>query len=335
MERSLTVDPAPIVLVEGNICCGKTTLCRSLSAELGMDLFLEPVVANPYLTKYYADPPRYALVLQIWILRQRARTYAAAVRRSLASQGGPASEGVLLDRSIFSDSVFAVKNFEDGNITRSGMVEYESLRRTLLALVPRPDLIVYLDVDATECHRRVHEMRQREGEEGIPLAYLAGLETCYEAFIVAMKSGDIMATTGSEAMVGPAVPVARVAWNEFGDAAAVGATMRAELRRCSNTAQPPLRADLAAIERDLEALEEALLASERNARDAAEAGEETVTAGGVEDLTKREAAFSRAERDRSSSNQLETTPHSVKVKRVVEETVSSPSSIAQLFEEAY
>ena len=62
MERSLTTDALPpIILVEGNICSGKTTLCRALASELGMDLFLEPVVANPYLVKYYVSARRSGL----------------------------------------------------------------------------------------------------------------------------------------------------------------------------------------------------------------------------------------------------------------------------------
>jgi deoxyadenosine/deoxycytidine kinase len=39
----------------GNISAGKSTLCRELAASLGFELFLEPVVTNPYLELYYGD----------------------------------------------------------------------------------------------------------------------------------------------------------------------------------------------------------------------------------------------------------------------------------------
>jgi deoxyadenosine/deoxycytidine kinase len=365
MERSQTT-PAlpPIILVEGNICSGKTTLCRALASELGMDLFLEPVLLNPYLIKYYvsmtgsstrdqslisssialtplppqrtalseraqADPPRWALPLQLWIVRQRARTYAAAVQRALLSDG-PAASGIILDRSLFSDSVFAVKNHLDRNITDAGMEEYETLRRRLLALVPRPDLVVYLEVDATECHRRVHEMRQREGEEGIPLEYLAGLEQCYDDFIAALERGDTMAT-GSEPLLGKPIKVARIAWSRFGEERAVGATIRSALASAEAApAQELSRAALAKIERDLEALERALLDSERDASDAAETkGEGTVDVD-VAALTAREKAYSRAEQDRAQDRALVTPTSSKPKAQRAEAGATSPSSIAQV-----
>lgn len=74
---------APIVLVEGNIGAGKTTLIRELSEKLGFRVFLEPTAKNPYLAKFYADPKKYALKLQLWIFRQRFLTYVDAVRHVL------------------------------------------------------------------------------------------------------------------------------------------------------------------------------------------------------------------------------------------------------------
>ena len=74
---------APIVLVEGNIGAGKTTLIRDLADELGFRVFLEPTSKNPYLAKFYADPKKYALKLQLWIFRQRFLIYVAAVKHVL------------------------------------------------------------------------------------------------------------------------------------------------------------------------------------------------------------------------------------------------------------
>ena len=44
---------ARIIIGEGNISAGKSTLCRELARELGYELFMEPVVTNPYLELYY------------------------------------------------------------------------------------------------------------------------------------------------------------------------------------------------------------------------------------------------------------------------------------------
>ena len=53
------------MLLKGNISAGKSTLCRELASALGFELFLEPVVTNPYLEKYYAEPTKYGLAMQV------------------------------------------------------------------------------------------------------------------------------------------------------------------------------------------------------------------------------------------------------------------------------
>lgn len=69
-----------IVLVEGNIGIGKTTLCRELEERLKYKAFFEPATENPYLEKFYANPKKYALQLQLWIFNQRCHTYVDALK---------------------------------------------------------------------------------------------------------------------------------------------------------------------------------------------------------------------------------------------------------------
>jgi NADH dehydrogenase (ubiquinone) 1 alpha subcomplex subunit 10 len=153
-----------VIIVEGNISAGKSTLCRTLASRLNMALFLEPVGSNPYLEKFYADPKTYALPLQVWILKQRFLSYVNALKL-LTSTSLP---GVILDRSVFSDDVFAVKNLEDGNISQAGYDYYKGLRSQMLASLPPPSAVCYLDASPEECRRRVHELRKRECEVSRP-----------------------------------------------------------------------------------------------------------------------------------------------------------------------
>jgi len=169
---------ARLVVVEGNISAGKSTLARDIAEQLNYRLFLEPVIGNPYLSRFYADPRKYALRMQIWLLRQRFATYVKAWRHI-----GGTGQGAILDRSVFSDWVFAEKNRLDGNISRSGFIYYSELRLKMLAGLPRPDAVLYLDVSPAECFRRVHHLRQRAAEAGIPLDYLQGLAGCYHQLL--------------------------------------------------------------------------------------------------------------------------------------------------------
>ena len=114
--------------------------------------------------------------MQIWLLKQRFVTYCQALNYVLNSSDAidDGCEGVVLDRSIFSDVVFAEKNFVDGNFTRAGYDFYLELRKRLLAPLPQPDAVVYLDATAKTCAERVNW-----GENcSQTLLVIEGLDTC-------------------------------------------------------------------------------------------------------------------------------------------------------------
>ena len=141
--------------------------------------------------------------MQLWLLRQRFRAYLAALKH-IAETG----QGVILDRSIYSDWVFAEKNRRDGNISEEGFAYYASLRSQMLSSLPLPSLALYLNVSPSLCHSRVHNLRKRECESTIPLAYLEGLSAAYE------RCNEELSTVG--------VPLVSLDWSSFGDVATVG-----------------------------------------------------------------------------------------------------------------
>ena len=143
---------------------------------------------NPFLELYYAEPKRYALVMQIWLLKQRYRTYVNAIKYLVSN---PEIQCVVLDRSIYSDGTFAEQNFKDGNFTKEAYDYYKALSAQMMAQLPPPSLVLYLDVSAECCHKRIHDLRQRECENGIPLPYLQGLEQCHHNMIQNLKDVDI------------------------------------------------------------------------------------------------------------------------------------------------
>eukprot|EP01116_Phalansterium_solitarium_P012802 TRINITY_DN2941_c0_g1_i1.p1 TRINITY_DN2941_c0_g1~~TRINITY_DN2941_c0_g1_i1.p1 ORF type:complete len:309 (+),score=51.91 TRINITY_DN2941_c0_g1_i1:224-1150(+) len=207
-----TVFPARLVVVEGNISAGKSTLSKEISDMLDYRLFLEPTISNPYLSRFYADPKRYALRMQMWLLKQRYYTYVSAWRHMMET-----GQGAILDRSVFSDWVFAEKNRLDGNITEAGFRYYSTIRTTMLEQLPLPDVVLYLSVSPTECYRRVHRLRQRDAESGIPLDYLSGLNDCYDELVDNLGNQN--------------VNVLRIDWNNFGESSAVGQQVAASVMK--------------------------------------------------------------------------------------------------------
>jgi len=197
-SRSLS-PPMSLIIVEGNISAGKSTLTRQLAELLNYRVFLEPTSTNPFLADFYRDPKKYALRMQVYLLRRRFHTYVAALRHMTET-----GEGAVLDRSIFSDWVFAEKNRLDGNIDSEGFFYYTQLREQMLRDLPFPHVAVYLDVAPDVCHARIHGLRKRAAEvdSGIPLAYLEGLHGCYGQLL------DELETKGSN--------VLRLDWENFG-----------------------------------------------------------------------------------------------------------------------
>jgi hypothetical protein len=124
----------------------------------------------------------------------------------------PTCSGVILDRSIYSDIVFADKNFTDGNFSRAQYDEYLQFRGQLLSKLPLPTAIVYLDVTPEQCRHRILSLRKRDCEEGIPLAYLQGLDECYRTMLREMGSKG--------------VTVLSTKWDEFGETADVAASVK-------------------------------------------------------------------------------------------------------------
>lgn len=182
-ERNTPTTCAPqLIIVEGNIGVGKSTLSCQLARKLNYRVFLEPTTKNPYLEKFYKDPKRYALKLQLWIFKQRFRTYIAATKHVLQT-----GQGVLLDRSVFSDRVFADVNFQQGTISLEGYEYYKDLKKKALQSVPVPHTTLYLDVSPETCHERIRR-RGRDYESGIPLEYLKGLDASYKKFLEEMRN---------------------------------------------------------------------------------------------------------------------------------------------------
>lgn len=172
-----------IIILEGNISAGKSTLCSELQkASPKAHAFFEPTETNPYLKDFYKDPPRFALKMQMWLFRQRFLTYLDALRFVMET-----GQDAILDRSVYSDWVFAQQNLLDKNICIDGYKYYMALRHHLLSELPLPHLTIYLRVSPEVCHDRIHNMRKRGCESSIPLAYLQGLHGCYDTLLTELS----------------------------------------------------------------------------------------------------------------------------------------------------
>nr|OTP54126.1 deoxyguanosine kinase [Enterococcus termitis] len=84
-----------MIVLAGTIGAGKSSLTEIISEHLGSDAFYESVDDNEVLPLFYADPKKYAFLLQIYFLNKRFDSIKQALSH----------ENNVLDRSIYEDSL--------------------------------------------------------------------------------------------------------------------------------------------------------------------------------------------------------------------------------------
>lgn len=162
-----------VIIIEGQIGVGKTTVGELLEKEFGISLYreLQRGETHTLLDRFYADQPRWAFTLQIHFLNERFRMI-----KQIRRDGGGA-----LDRSIYGDRIFADVLHEDGAMSDEEFLTYETLLDNMLEHVQPPDLLIYLDCTIDTAIQRIQK-RNRGLESGIPREYLERLNSRYLAW---------------------------------------------------------------------------------------------------------------------------------------------------------
>ncbi len=179
-----------MIIIEGQIGVGKTTMGELLERELGIRLF--PELQHPQtltlLDRFYADQRRWAFTLQVHFLNERFRMIKE-IRRT----GGGA-----LDRSIYGDRIFAEVLHDDGAMTGEEFMTYETLLANMLEHVEAPDLLIYLDCSIDTAMKRIRR-RNRGLEADIPRDYLERLNARYLAWYASYDlSPKLLVNTDAE-----------------------------------------------------------------------------------------------------------------------------------------
>lgn len=181
--------------VAGLIGAGKSTLTKSLADRLGYKAYFEPVETNPYLADFYKDISRWTFNMQMFLLAHRFRQHQEVIWDSSHAESG----GVVQDRTIYEDTIFARIHNQDGLMDDRDYTTYSSHFNIMKRYLVYPDLLVYLHVPPDLAFERI-KMRSRDVESGIPMEYLVKLYNGYEQFAEEMDRY---------------CPVLRLDWTEF------------------------------------------------------------------------------------------------------------------------
>jgi len=159
-----------LIVVEGAIGVGKTSLVLQLSDQFNAKCNLEVVEENPFLVKFYSDIERYAFQTQIFFLLSRYRQQIELAQMDLFHQ------------LIFSDYLFAKDRiFAHLNLSGSELSMYEKLYNIMSKNIPKPDLIVYLQASTELLMKRI-ALRDRPFERKMSYEYMMRLNSTYEDF---------------------------------------------------------------------------------------------------------------------------------------------------------
>lgn len=159
-----------LIVIEGAIGVGKTSLVLQLSDKFNAKYNLEVVEENPFLLKFYNDIERYAFQTQIFFLLSRYKQQLELAQQDLFNQ------------LIFSDYLFAKDRiFAYLNLSGSEFSMYERLYEIMSKNIPKPDLIVYLQASTELLMKRI-ALRDRPFERKMSYEYMMRLNSTYEDF---------------------------------------------------------------------------------------------------------------------------------------------------------
>ena len=183
-----------IIAIEGNIGAGKSTILGHLADEfrrrgVRAAFMPEPVdiwttitdeCGVPILSKFYANPEKYAFPFQIMAYSTRLAT----LRKTIAENED--CDVLVCERSLEADrNIFAKMLFADGMMDHVMYQVYDRLYQDTSAEFVM-DAVVYLDVESEKCMERIQK-RNRGGENNISLEYL---NRCREYYSEWMKHID-------------------------------------------------------------------------------------------------------------------------------------------------
>ncbi|MCI5684373.1 deoxynucleoside kinase [Enterococcus gallinarum] len=149
-----------VIVLAGTIGAGKSSLTALLADHLGSQAFYESIDDNEVLPLFYADPNKYAFLLQIYFLNKRFDSIKKALN----------DDNNVLDRSIYEDSLLFHLNADLGRATETEVRVYDDLLANMLEELPyaahkkHPDLLVHIRVSFETMLERINK-RGREYEQ--------------------------------------------------------------------------------------------------------------------------------------------------------------------------
>jgi len=148
LERRETVEKRPLVVgLVGCLASGKTTLSEELGRRWGIDPIQENYPANPFLEKFYEDPPEYSFKSQIFFLTSKVNQLKSIDRNRVA----------LIDPSLTMDFIYAKTHFEMGWMNKNEWNLYQNYFYTISGKdnLVYPDMHIIVTANHADLEQRI------------------------------------------------------------------------------------------------------------------------------------------------------------------------------------
>ncbi len=167
------------IAIEGVFRSRKTLLAHLLAQKIGGQLVLDQT-ANPYLKDFYNEREGAAFLTQLIFLANRYHQQARLLQRDLFM------DRIICDYLFEKDKIYAYQTLTDDELQ-----VYERIYSILSERVPRPDLVIYLQISVNTLIRRI----DKEGEsleKNISEKYLEDIVEAYDYFFFNYKATPLL-----------------------------------------------------------------------------------------------------------------------------------------------
>lgn len=178
MKSALEI-PFKHIAVEGVFLSRKTQLANVLGQRIGGKIILDNV-GNPYLKDFYNERDGAAFLAQLVFLANRYHQQLRLLQRDLFV------DRIICDYLFEKDKIYAYQTLTDDEL-----LVYEKIYGILSERVPKPDLVIYLQVSLSTLVRRIAKEGD-EVEKNISEKFLEDIVEAFDYFFFNYQSAPLL-----------------------------------------------------------------------------------------------------------------------------------------------